>query len=294
MELLIPFANTGEKEDFSTTTDPTGKVSLEKGFTELYQLKPEEGGEFIPRKIFNQMMYLVTTDTVNWKTQTFPNWIADKGDGLPYAYPKNALVKYTDGETYVSKVDNNTAIPTDTNNWVNFEDFGGSDRIGLIDYGYMAKPYHIVAFGGEFNRAEYPKLWAYLQANPTLVKTESNWQSEATANSGICGFFSNGNGTTTFRVPNLDKAFLRPDSRSIGTYQGDTIRNIEGEIITQPAYGTTMVSGVFTKTAQGSTGVAGGQAGSTLTYKFSASNVVPTSAENRPKNIAILPLIVAK
>lgn len=117
MELLIPFANTGEKEDFSTTTDPTGKVSLEKGFTELYELKPEEGGLFILRKVFNQMMNLVTTDTVNWKTQTFPNWIADKGDGLPFAYPKNAIIKATDGENYVSLVDDNEDDPVGSINW---------------------------------------------------------------------------------------------------------------------------------------------------------------------------------
>ena len=131
-----PFANTGDTEEFSIGTDPSGKVSLEKGWTELYQLRPEEGGLFILRKVFNQMMKLVSTDTVTWKTQTFPNWIDDKGDGLPFAYPKNALVKYTDGNTYVSKIANNTSVPTDTNNWVNFEDFGGSARIGLIDYGY--------------------------------------------------------------------------------------------------------------------------------------------------------------
>lgn len=291
----IPFANTGDTEEFSVDTDPSGKVSLEKGWTELYQLRPEEGGLFILRRVFNQMMKLVSTDTVTWKTQSFPNWIDDKGDGLPFAYPKNAIVKYIDGNTYVSKVDNNTSIPTDTNNWVNFEDFGGSDRIGLIDYGYVAKSYHIVAFGGEFNRADYPKLWAYLQANPSLVKTKLDWQDEATTNGGICGFFSDGNGTTTFRVPNLDKAFLRPDSRTVASYQGDAIRNITGSFsgngnstrfkdTTQAFYGTT------NKTSDIGTGSGSGFE----TIRLDASLVVPTATENRPKNIAVLPLIVAK
>ena len=129
----IPFANTGDKEEFSIGTDPAGKVSLEKGWTELYQLRPEEGGLFILRKVFNQMMNLVSTDTVTWKIQTFPNWIDNKGDGTPYSYPKNAIVKYTDGNVYVSKVDNNIALPTDTNNWVNFEDFGGLNINTLPD-----------------------------------------------------------------------------------------------------------------------------------------------------------------
>ena len=119
-----PFANTGETEDFSIGTDPSGKVSLEKGWTELYELRPEEGGLFILRKVFNQMMKLVSTDTVSWKTQTFPNWIADKGNGTPYSYPKNAIVKYTNGNNYVSKVDNNTALPTNTTNWSIYDPSG--------------------------------------------------------------------------------------------------------------------------------------------------------------------------
>ena len=120
-----PFANTGDKEEFSINTDPAGKVSLEKGWTELYQLRPEEGGLFILRKVFNQMMNLVSTDTVTWKVQAFPNWINDKGDGVPYSYPKNAIVKYTNGNTYVSKVDNNTALPTNATNWLLYNPANG-------------------------------------------------------------------------------------------------------------------------------------------------------------------------
>ena len=147
--------------------------------------------------------------------------------------------------------------------------------IGAILNGYTIFDNCIVAFGGEFNRADYPKLWAYLQANPTLVKTQAQWQTESTANGGICGFFSVGDGTTTFRVPNLDKAFLRPDSRGVGSYQADelkthshsslTIRNIQET-------GNWFSSGAMWG---GTTGATGGD-------------------ETRPKNIAVLPLIVAK
>ena len=102
-------------------------------------------------------------------------------------------------------------IPAGTSN--NTIDKKFDNRIGDITYSYVVKDDTIVAFGGEFNRADYPKLWAYLQANPSLLKTQAQWQTEATANGGICGFYSSGNGTTTFRVPNLDKAFLRPERR---------------------------------------------------------------------------------
>ena len=153
-------------------------------------------------------------------------------------------------------------------------------RIGLIDYGYVAKSYHIVAFGGEFNRVDYPKLWAYLQANPTLVKTQAQWTTESTTNGGICGFFSDGNGTTTFRVPNLDKAFLRPDSRSVASYQGDELKSHRHFINSEISY---LTGGSDPKR------IIGNQPG----FDIAQTNETG-GTETRPKNIAVLPLIVAK
>lgn len=153
-----------------------------------------------------------------------------------------------------------------------------TDRIGLIDYGYVEKSYHIVAFGGEFNRADYPKLWAYLQENPTLVKTQAQWQTEATANDGICGFYSSGNETTTFRVPNLDKAFLRPDNRGVGSYQRDDFKSHQHINYTATNSG----SGTSERKLASSPG-------------FMDIPTSPTGGiETRPRNIAVLPLIVAK
>lgn len=172
-----PFANTGDREEFSIGTDPSGKVSLEKGWTELYQLRPEEGGLFILRKVFNQMMKLVSTDTVTWKTQTFPNWIDDKGDGLPFTYPKNALVKYTDGNTYVSLVNSNTSIPTDTNNWVNFEDFGSLDINGLPEKITPSNDDNLALqeTGGLLKKLSFTnlKIWILSLFNPSITGTVS-------------------------------------------------------------------------------------------------------------------------
>ena len=169
-----------------------------------------------------------------------------------------------------------------------------TNRTGMIDYGYVAKSYHIVAFGGEFNRADYPKLWAYLEANPSLIKTQAQWQTEATANSGICGFFSSGDGTTTFRVPNLNKAFLRPDNRGVGSYEGDAIRNITGSAVVRAAESDGGASGALSVSDTTSSAYGGATSAKRVSLSFSASRVVPTSTENRPKNIAVLPLIVAK
>ena len=163
----------------------------------------------------------------------------------------------------------------------------------------------IVAFGGEFNRADYPKLWAYLQANPTLIQTDAAWSADNTANGGICGFFSDGNGTSTFRVPNLDKAFLRPDSRTIASFQ-------EGSYAVGDLTGSSPASVTLLNYDDNITALRSRMNWDTLaTVSIGATNLrisvdnallspsnYQTSPGNfgvtRPKNIAVLPLIVAK
>lgn len=178
-------------------------------------------------------------------------------------------------------------VPTPTTNTqaVNkaYVDSAATDRIGLIDYGYAAKTYHILAFGGAYSRADYPKLWAYVQATPGILVTEASWQSEAAAQGGICGYFSAGDGTTTFRVPNLDKAFLRPDSRGVASYQNHAFQD--------HLHGLSVTDGVVA--SSGGTGfLISTRPGYNANTRDSITGNVGT--ETRPKNIAFLPLIVAK
>ncbi|GAB7536279.1 phage tail protein [Burkholderia sp. 3C] len=56
--------------------------------------------------------------------------------------------------------------------------------------------------GTQLNRADYPALWAYAQASGTLA-TDADW------NAGRQGGFSTGNGTSTFRIPDLRGEFIR-------------------------------------------------------------------------------------
>ena len=283
------YAENGDLKIIPDTPPLDGSENWEQGRGAYYELDndPNTGDPLaldIDREQDNYFKNVISKNIKHWQENSYPIYFDD------IKYPKNAIVKYTDGNSYVSKVDNNIAIPTDTDNWVNFEDFGSSGRIGLIDYGYVAKPYHIVAFGGEFNRADYPKLWAYLQANPSLVKSQTQWEAESTANGGICGYFSSGNNSTTFRVPNLDKAFLRPDNRGVAGFQGDAIRNITASF---SALSSGTATGALTIISSSDGNYPGGYSFN-RSFSFNASNVVPTSTENRPKNIAVLPLIVAK
>ncbi|WP_069705872.1 phage tail protein [Burkholderia seminalis] len=66
------------------------------------------------------------------------------------------------------------------------------------------------ANGALVNRADYPALWAYAEGSGTLV-SDDEWQKAR------WGCFSTGNGTTTFRLPELRGEFIRcwDDARSI-------------------------------------------------------------------------------
>lgn len=106
-----------------------------------------------------------------------------------------------------------------------------------------------------------------------------------------------GDGTSTFILPNMlrdNGLFIRPSSgeRTIGSVQGDAIRNITGNL---PTYiQGDSAKGVFSKTKganQRYTGHADYPAKYTGNLIFDASDSVPTAEENRPVNIAFLPVI---
>lgn len=160
--------------------------------------------------------------------------------------------------------------------------------IGTVFGGYEDdNPNYIVAFGGTFKKANYPELWDYVQAHPNRLKTLAQWDTEATANSGICDYYCEVD-ILNFRVPSLDGSTIKFSSRAVGSFEGDAIRNITGQF---QGCGDGVQSGAF------SSGVYSGTLGSGGTNRriilFSASNVVPTAPRNRVENTAQKPLIVA-
>jgi hypothetical protein len=83
------------------------------------------------------------------------------------------------------------------------------------------------ANGALVKRADYPALWAYAQASGALV-TDKIWGEEN------WGCFSDGDGSTTFRIPELRGEFLRAwadgrddldAKRRIGSWQGSQNQN---------------------------------------------------------------------
>ena len=113
-----------------------------------------------------------------------------------------------------------------------------------------------------------------------------------------------GDGSTTFALPDLRGEFVRgfddargvDSGRALGSKQGDAIRNLSGEVRFQTVDGNDQLvwlsSGVFSHGADAVLGghnqIASVASGSwEQVLSFSADKVVPTAAENRPRNVAM-------
>lgn len=81
----------------------------------------------------------------------------------------------------------------------------GGDKIGQIRFSINPniEPGYLALNGQEVNREDYPNLWAWVQQQVGFLVEESEWQSISTAHNGNVGKYSVGNGTSTFRLPNL-------------------------------------------------------------------------------------------
>lgn len=143
----------------------------------------------------------------------------------------------------------------------------------------------IIADGTLKSRAAFPDLWAYAQASGNLAASDAVWTK---------GQYSPGDGSTTFRVPNLQNQFIRgaSDTRAVGNGEEDAIRNITGQFRFDAASIADDNIGAFYDLNTGAT--ATGTAGTSNTkVGFDASRVVPTADENRPVNVAYLMCIKA-
>ena len=102
--------------------------------------------------------------------------------------------------------------------------------------------------GGTYSRTAYADLWAWVQTQTGYLISETAWQSKAVSNNGNVPFYSDGDGSTTFRVPSL-KCWVKCANgiAEVGSYLEAGLPNITGQLGlygTEKAYSTT--SGAFT------------------------------------------------
>lgn len=91
-------------------------------------------------------------------------------------------------------------------------------------------------FGGEYSRETYSDLWAWVQTQTGYCKTEAEWQTLSTANNGNVPFYSDGDGSTTFRVPSL-QCWIKGangDITEVGSYLEAGLPNITGGAYVDP------------------------------------------------------------
>lgn len=110
------FAEKGDKTAIPDTP-VDDRVNYEQGYTPAYSDDPATGGQYVDRKSFNGIINDITTAIMFLQRNTFPAWIADKGDGEPVSYPINAIVNYNN-KPYFSTVENNKDEPTKTETWL--------------------------------------------------------------------------------------------------------------------------------------------------------------------------------
>ena len=75
------------------------------------------------------------------------------------------------------------------------------------------------------NRTQYSELWTWAQSNMKII-TESEWQNLANAQDGNCGFFSSGDGSTTFRLPKIVSLLKMSELANVGNYNKSEYSNL--------------------------------------------------------------------
>ena len=134
---------------------------------------------------------------------------------------------------YVVKAYSSTTEISDINIQTLLEKAGEGFAIGDIKFSFakVVPNGWLRCDGNLYQRSEYPDLYQWAMDNNYLI-SEETWQSTKTANDGgSVGYFSTGDGSTTFRVFNIVD-FVRADSSAsnTGTYQTDTMRDISGSV----------------------------------------------------------------
>ena len=75
------------------------------------------------------------------------------------------------------------------------------------------------------NRIQYSELWTWAQ-NTMKIISESEWQDLANAQDGNCGFFSSGDGSTTFRLPKITSLLKMSELAEVENYNKSEYSNL--------------------------------------------------------------------
>jgi microcystin-dependent protein len=116
------WAENGDVSDIPIDAQGNGSVSIEQGWTELYDrdVITDPTAISLSRSNMNGVFNKITSNTKQWLDQCYPDYYQLDNTGNPVEYKIYSAVRYNDG-VYLSKVNNNTALPTDATKWSLFQ-----------------------------------------------------------------------------------------------------------------------------------------------------------------------------
>lgn len=174
---------------------------------------------------------------------------------------------------------------------------GNFDDAGEVCYSYKTLPNTVHANGQILSRNDYPRLWEFVSGIGGGMVSDAQWLAGSGGVAGADtykGCFSSGNGSTTFRVPDLRAMFLRGLDNGRGIDLG-RFYNQPGGYEKDEVIAHNHTNATFNQLLQ-STGIytasVGGDSSPNEPDIFhSAPMNAYGGAETRPKNVGLLPLI---
>jgi hypothetical protein len=159
-------------------------------------------------------------------------------------------------------------------------------NVGDFGYGYKVKKNAVVANGALLLRADYPRLFEYVQSlqGQNSVVSETVWNTQP----GNKGFFTLGTNSSNFRVPDLRSMFIRGLDLGAGITYGRQAENPGGYEADELKSHNHQVTIQMTPDDHGGSGQYGYE-------RYAASTFTTTTvggAETRPKNIGLIPYLL--
>ena len=154
------------------------------------------------------------------------------------------------------------------------------------------------AIGALYDRELYANLWEIANANGEVI-TEAEWQTQANANGGNCAYYSDGDGSTTFRTPCM-KCWVRGANgvEEVGSYLQAGLPNITGNLyhVAHLAAASGDADGAFVRTedSKNKGNASSGGIGNNYSFDASRSNLIYGNSDTvQPPSLIGLWLIVA-
>ena len=182
--------------------------------------------------------------------------------------------------------------------WYVIEAKGNFDDVGEAIYSYKILPNKVEANGQILDRADYPRLWEFASTIPGGLPTDPQWLAGISGQSNAFrGCFSYGNGSTTFRVPDLRAMFIRALDNGRGIDFG-RVSTVPGGYEKDEVIAHNHINGSYDRLMRYSGGNNTTSTGADFTPGepdiYSSAIIQPYGgAETRPKNVGLIAQINA-